>query len=136
MLHRHSGRVIAVLAALGCIAAATSPLAIVEYQIPRERAFPHDPAVGSDGIVWYTDQTNSYIGRLDPATGAITDIPTPTPRSGPHGIEVAADGSVWYTAQRTGMLGRLDPKTMTIEEWPLPGNARNPHTPIIHHGTV
>ena len=109
---------------------------ITEYVIPRAGSFPHDPAVGADGIVWYTDQTNSYIGRLDPGTGAITDIPTPTPRSGPHGIEVAADGFVWYTAQRIGALGRLDPSTGTIEEFPLPANARNPHTPIIHHGTV
>src|SRR3954463_8681071 len=50
------------LAAL--IAAASSPLSVVEYQIPREQAFPHDPAVGRDGIVWYTDQANSFIGRL------------------------------------------------------------------------
>ena len=41
---------------------------VVEYEIPRPGSFPHDPAVGADGIVWYTDQTNSFIGRLDPAT--------------------------------------------------------------------
>ena len=54
-----------------------------------------DPAVGPDGIVWYTDQSNSFIGRLDPATGKITDAPTPTPQSGPHGIVVAPDGTAW-----------------------------------------
>ena len=37
---------------------------ITEYPLPRPKAFPHDPAVGADGIVWYTDQANSYkIGR-------------------------------------------------------------------------
>src|SRR6266480_6052361 len=36
---------------------------VVEYPLPRAKAFPHDPAVGADGIVWYTDQANSYIGR-------------------------------------------------------------------------
>jgi len=41
------------------------PPNIVEYALPRPKAFPHDPAVGADGIVWYTDQANSYIGRLD-----------------------------------------------------------------------
>src|SRR4051794_25032353 len=59
----------------------TTTSTIVEYQIPRAGNFPHDPAVGPDGIVWYTDQTNSFIGRLDPATGEITDYPTPTPGS-------------------------------------------------------
>src|SRR5678816_75972 len=105
-------------------------LTVVEYPIPRPGSFPHDPAVGADGIVWYTDQTNSFIGRLDPATGVITDFPTPTPKSGPHGIEVGPDGMVWYTAQRVGKIGRLDPKTKEITEFQLPAVTRYPHTPI------
>src|SRR2546429_9477790 len=62
-----------------------SPPAIVEYPLPRPKAFPHDPAVGADAIVWYTDQANSYIGRLDPAAGKVTDYPTPAPPAGPPG---------------------------------------------------
>src|SRR6266566_2417510 len=56
--------------ALLCLLPAPSSLlpVITEYPLPRPKAFPHDPAVGADGIVWYTDQANSYIGRLDPAT--------------------------------------------------------------------
>src|SRR6267154_2642310 len=123
MLSRFTRNLIKLLPALGLIAAGASPLAVVEYQLPRAGAFPHDPAVGGDGIVWYTDQQNSFIGRLDPATGKITDYPTPTPASGPHGIVVAPDGSVWYTAQRIGKLGRLDPKTGHIEEYSLPAAA-------------
>jgi virginiamycin B lyase len=136
MLSRHIRNLTKLLPPLGLIAAAASPLAVVEYQLPRDGAFPHDPAVGGDGIVWYTDQQNSFIGRLDPATGKITDYPTPTPASGPHGIVVAPDGSVWYTAQRIGKLGRLDPKTGHIEEYSLPAAARDPHTPLIRKGIV
>jgi virginiamycin B lyase len=135
MPSRYTRNLAKLLPALGLIAVA-SPLAVVEYQLPRERAFPHDPAVGSDGIVWYTDQQNSFIGRLDPASGKITDYPTPTPASGPHGIVVAPDGGVWYTAQRIGKLGRLDPKTGHIEEYALPAGARDPHTPLIRKGLV
>src|SRR5215208_6275650 len=113
-----------------------STLSIVEFKIPRSGSFPHDPAVTPDGIVWYTDQTNSFIGRLDPATGEITDYRTPTPGSGPHGIEAGPDGMVWYTAQLTARLGRMDPKTRMITEFPLPPNARNPHTPIVHGGKI
>ena len=54
--------------------------AVVEYRLPRPGAFPHDPAVAPDGSVWYTDQANSFIGRLDPATGKVSDWPTPTKR--------------------------------------------------------
>lgn len=112
------------------------PLEIVEYEIPRAHNFPHDPAVAPDGAVWYTDQSNSYIGRLDPTSGKIADYPTPTPHSGPHGLDVAPDGSVWYTAQAAGRLGRLDPKTGKIIEYPLPATARNPHTPIVYRGKI
>lgn len=111
-------------------------LTIREYPIPRDGAFPHDPAVGADGIVWYTDQANSYIGRLDPATGKITDYPTPTPKSGPHGIVVAPDGMVWYTGNANGRIGKLDPKTRKITEYVLPAEARDPHTPAIQGGKV
>src|SRR5262245_37905879 len=98
--------VLAVLIASGVLASS-----IVEYPLPRPRVFPHDPAVDRDGIVWYTDQSNSYIGRLDPKSGAVTDYATPTPKSGPHGIVVAPapDGGVWYTGNFVGRLGRLDP---------------------------
>ena len=129
-------RLIPLFATAGLIAAAASPLAVVEYQIPRPQAFPHDPAVGPDGIVWYTDQQNSFIGRLDPATGKITDYPTPTPASGPHGIIVAPDGGVWYTANRIGKIGRLDPRTGQIREYELGLGARDPHTPLFRKGSI
>ncbi|HKC80504.1 MAG TPA: hypothetical protein VKB91_04870 [Gemmatimonadaceae bacterium] len=136
MLTQHTPRLLTAVSVLACIAAAASPLAVVEYQIPRDKAFPHDPAVGKDGIVWYTDQANSFIGRLDPATGKITDYATPTPSSGPHGIVVAPDGGVWYTAQATSKLGRLDPATGRIEEFALPADAKDPHTPLVHNGMI
>src|SRR5260370_31275909 len=123
-------------AARGAEGGGSAALAIVEYPLPRAGAFPHDPAVGRDGVVWYTDQANSYIGRLDPTTGHVTDYATPTAVSGPHGIIVAPDGAVWYTANFKGRLGRLDPATGTIAEYPLPAEARDPHTPLYHGGRI
>ena len=136
MNSRNVRRLIPLMAAAGLIGAAAAPLAVVEYQIPRPQAFPHDPAVGPNGIVWYTDQQNSYIGRLDPATGKITDYATPTPASGPHGIIVAPDGGVWYTANRIGKIGRLDPRTGQIREYELGAGARDPHTPLYRKGII
>ncbi len=127
----------ALLVALaGAVPAPVTTPVLREYVLSRPGNFPHDPAVGADGIVWYTDQTNSYIGRLDPATGIITDYPTPTPGSGPHGIVVAPDGGVWYTGQRTGIIGRLDPATREITEYALPAETANPHTPIWAGGAI
>src|SRR5207253_5143737 len=121
--------------AAGLIIATQGPK-VVEYPLPRPRAFPHDPAVGRDGMVWYTDQANSYIGRLDPTTGKVVDYPTPTPSSGPHGIVVAPDGGIWYTGNAAGRLGQVDPATGAIREFVLPAQARDPHTPLIHQGKI
>ncbi|HET6689384.1 MAG TPA: hypothetical protein VFG74_00830, partial [Miltoncostaeaceae bacterium] len=121
---------------LGPPAVRPAPPRIVEYVIPRPGNFPHDPAVAADGSVWYTDQRNSYIGRLDPGTGKIVDYPTPTPASGPHGITVAPDGQIWYTGQGAGVLGRVDPGSGRITEFPLPEATPNPHTPVYHRGRV
>src|SRR5438034_10356798 len=109
---------------------------VVEYLLPRPRAFPHDPAVGRDGIVWYTDQANSYIGRLDPTTGQVTDYATPTPASGPHGIIVAPAGGGRYTGNSSARLGRPDPATGVLKEYPLPSAARDPHRPLAHQSTL
>src|SRR5947208_14376211 len=89
---------------------------VVEYLLPRPRAFPLDPAVGRDGIVWYTDQVNSYIGRLDPATGMVPDYPTPARASGPHGIVVASDCAVCYRANFQRLIGRIDPATGAVKK--------------------
>src|SRR5204862_8358331 len=45
-------------------APARAAATVAEYLLPRPRASPHHPAVGRDGLVWYTHQANSYIGRL------------------------------------------------------------------------
>ena len=109
---------------------------IKEFPLPRPGAFPHDVAVAKDGSVWYTDQHNSFIGHLDPATGKVTDYPTPTPKSGPHGIVIATDGTIWYTGNAKGNIGRLDPVTGAIKEFKLPDAARDPHTPALNGGML
>lgn len=129
-------RVFATLAGVLLAAAPAAQLTVKEFPIPRSGAFPHDPGAEADGIVWYTDQRNSYIGRFDPTTRQFRDWPTPTPSSGPHGITVAPDGFVWYTAQDSGRLGRVDPKTGQIREFVMPSNASRPHTPIAHRDAI
>lgn len=116
-------------------AAPPFPRAIVEYVIPRAEAFPNDPAVGADGIVWYTDRVNSLIGRLDPESGVFTEFSTPTPRSAPYGIAVAPDGAVWYAASQANLLGRLDPLTGSIREYPISAEG-GPHTLALQGGRV
>lgn len=125
--------------AVAVIALAPFPLVAVgvrEYVLPHSGAFAHDPAVAPDGNVWFADQPNSYIGRLDPETGDVKEYPTPTTGSGPHGIIVAPapDGGVWYTGNAKGLIARLDPKTGKFTEYPT--GARDPHTLLWLNGTI
>src|SRR2546428_10154857 len=136
MTHRSAGLMLGFMLVGSSAALLPTALTVVEYPLPGPKAFPHDPAVGRGGIVGYTDQENSYIGRLDPETGKVTDYPTPTTVSGPHGIIVAPDGAVWHTANFKGRLGRLDPTTGAIKEYALPPQARDPHTPPYHDGQI
>ncbi len=46
---------------------------VTEFAVPRRESQPHDVAVDSDGMVWYNDHGNQYIGRLNPKTGEVKE---------------------------------------------------------------
>jgi virginiamycin B lyase len=100
-----------------------------EFRIPRDGAFPHDPASGHDGMLWFTEQKGNAIGRFDPFLHTFAEFPIPTADSGPHGIAVDAQGDVWFTAESRGYIGRLDPDAGAVHEWPMPDpRASDPHS--------
>jgi len=73
-------------------------------------------------VVWYTDYTRGYLGRFDPATGAVKEWPSPGgPQSQPYGIAYSK-GALWYSesAVRPNTLVRFDPKTETFQSWMIP----------------
>src|SRR5262249_13177789 len=69
---------------------------IREWTVPTKGAHPHDPAVGSDGALWFTEQLVSKLGRLDPATGTFREYPLKGDNDGPHGLVADRDGNIWY----------------------------------------
>jgi virginiamycin B lyase len=78
---------------------------------------PHDVAVDSAGIVWFTAPLDNAIGRLDPQTGAVTLTQT---EGFPRHIAVASDGAVWFTERFVPQaVGRLDPATNAITLFPV-----------------
>jgi streptogramin lyase len=78
---------------------------------------PHDVAVDAAGIVWFTAPLEPAIGRLDPATGAVTLTAT---AGFPRQIAIAGDGIVWFTERFTPQaVGRLDPATDIVTEFPV-----------------
>src|SRR5215471_9707613 len=103
---------------------------VQEWTVPTKGAHPHDPAVGLDGALWFTEQMANKIGRLDPKTGAIQEYPLAKDKnSGPHGLVADKDGNIWFTANFGGYIGKLDPRTGNVKEYKMPlERADDPHT--------
>jgi len=78
-----------------------------EWELPSGHR-PHGLLVDKQGIVWTTGNGNGTIGRLDPATGKVTEYQTPSRGGGPHTLVIADDGVIWFTLQSGDKIGRLD----------------------------
>lgn len=107
-------------------------VAIHEWAVPTKGAHPHDPAVGADGALWFTEQRVNKIGRLDPVSGAFKEFPLKIEDSGPHGLVSDPDGNIWFTGNFKGYIGKLDPRTGAVTEYTIPDpKGKDPHTPVF-----
>lgn len=112
---------------------------IREWAVPTKGAHPHDPAVGPDGALWFTEQMTNKLGRLDPNTGEFKEYPLDEAKnSGPHGLLADGDGNIWFTANFGGYIGKLDPRTGKVTEYKMPSEkADDPHTAVFDgHGNL
>ena len=106
---------------------------ITQYDMPRRDTVPHDSDVDSKGNVWYTDQSDYFVGRLDAKTGTFKEWPLP--KATKHGLGGGSDVELdnmdrpWFTVTHDkipgefGMIGMFDPKTEKYEHIDL-GEAR------------
>lgn len=63
-------------------------------------AEPTSIVVGPDGALWFTNiYGDASIGRIDPATKAVTHFHTPD--AIPKDIATGSDGALWFTAPAT-----------------------------------
>jgi streptogramin lyase len=92
----------------------TTSDSFTQFAVPE----PSDVAVAENGIVWFTvPLEQGGIGRLDPATGAVTVTQT---NLIPRQLTIAADGDIWFTARFTPQgVGRVVPATGEVTEFGL-----------------
>ena len=97
--------------------------AMTVYPLSPDWTAPLQIRAGSDGNLWFGD--GSYIGRIAPATGAVTEFPT--------GAEGAVDwitegpgGDIWFaeTAPGSSGIAKIAPDG-TITQFPLPDPGEN-----------
>lgn len=99
-------------------AEAVLPANVKLFDLPKGSR-PHDVAPAPDGKIWYTAQRQGALGILDPATGAIEQVPL-GPESAPHGVIQGPDGMAWITDGGQNAIVRFDPATRKIDVWKLP----------------
>ena len=80
---------------------------IREWDVPTKGAHPHDPAVGTDGALWFTEQMANKLGRLDPVTGTFKEYPLKLEDSGPHGLVADRDGNIWFTERSASKVAKI-----------------------------
>ena len=85
-------------------------------------ARPHDVAPAPDGMIWYTAQGQGALGILDPASGAVRQVPL-GPGSRPHGVIQGPDQAAWITDGGQNAIVRFDPRTEEVTVWRLPAEA-------------
>lgn len=94
-----------------------------QFSLP-EGSRPHDVAPGTDGTVWYTAQGSGAVGRLDPASGTITEIALGA-GSAPHGVIVGPDDAAWITDAGLNAIVRIDPGTEEVTRFAMPTGRDN-----------
>jgi virginiamycin B lyase len=102
---------------------ASTHIIVTTYTIPDRLAQPHDVVGTPDGMIWYSDFGQQFLGELNPRTGAITEIPVPANKPGylTGALEVDADpsGNLWLANLYQGAIDRFDLKTRTFTTYPM-----------------
>ena len=81
---------------------------ITEYPLPTANSGPGGITVGSDGSLWFTENSVNKIGRIT-LGGVITEYPVPTANSYPLGITAGPDSNLWFTEDSGNKVGRITP---------------------------
>jgi virginiamycin B lyase len=106
-------------------------IGFTEWQVPTLGQRSRDPVEAADGSIWWAGQWGNLIGRIDPATGEMTEHPLPA-NAMPHSVTLDAAGNVWYTGNKNGTVGKFDPATGAITEYKMPDPAaKDPHTLVF-----
>jgi streptogramin lyase len=105
-----------------------------EYDLPQKTRQPHDVIVDSHGIAWYASFGEQILGKLDPATGKVTDyeLPLLKPKmpTGSLALRFDEDENLWLGMQFQGGVAKFDQKTEKFQTWSLPPEINGDHVQI------
>ena len=107
----------------------STKVVITEYDLPRPTAMPHDVILDEQGMAWYSDFGHQFLGKLDPATGKVTEYPVPVlkPDYPPGTLDIELkDGDIWVGLMLQAGIAKFDRTTEKFTMFPLPPEINNP----------
>ena len=97
---------------------------VTEWDLPRRACQPHDAVVDADGMVWYTDVGNGFLGRLNPKTSEIQEWQVPKQNPGTIGtfdIKFDKQGNPIVGLAHQEGIAKFDKKSRTFTVYKGPG---------------
>ncbi len=93
---------------------------IQAFDTPRGDG-PYGITVTPADDIYFVSLEDSYLGRVDTATGDVEVIEPPTAGAGTRRVWSDSTGRLWVSYWNAGMLAVYDPETDDWREWDLPG---------------
>jgi streptogramin lyase len=120
------------LRALPRVKGAGTRVVITEYELPRKPLMPHDVIVDEQGIVWFSQFDEEFLGRFDPRTLAYREFAIPLQRpeypKGTLDLELDPQGNLWLAHMFQSGAVKFDKRTQKFHAYPLPRQLQNPHS--------
>lgn len=89
---------------------------------PDANSNPYGIAIDGSGKIWFAERRSPYkVGRVDPATGKVTEYELPTKGVVLRRMAADAEGNLWFGEfGGVGKLGMIDYRTGKITEYATP----------------
>jgi virginiamycin B lyase len=99
------------------------------FDAPRGRG-PYGIQSTPDGTVYYASLAGSFVGKINPASGATMVIDPPTRRQGARRVWSDSKGNLWVAEWNSGNLSRYEPAASRWKSWQAPGD--DPHVYAVY----
>lgn len=100
------------------------------FEAPRGNG-PYGIATAPNGDVWFASLAQSYIARINAASGQATVFEPQTPRQGARRVWPDSKNRVWVSEWNSGNLSMFDPAANRWRAWKLPGARPQPYAVYV-----
>lgn len=103
------------------------------HKLPSGDADPYTLVFDAEDNIWFTERKVGKLGRLERATGKITEYPI---GDKPYALSVDKPGMIWVTRKDADRVTRFDPKTGQITELAMTQGSQPRRTAIAPDGML